>query len=331
MEDAKLTRLITAMELLSRSHGAGILELQEKLGCGRKTVYRVLNRIENLGVPIEEGYDYHGRTNSKRRYIKADFTDRLSRILIRLNAQERFLLRYLLEKDTLLVDAGLGNVVKELRAKLDKLIVCDTRNSPPVVYTSVKHRKNYADKEQIIASAIDAIDRKVVCNVTYFSPYAETRKTYDIQPYTLLDYNGGLYLICGIPAHDDDIRILAVERIEELKVSSGSFSIPSEYDPEEYLQPAFGLVLDEPLNISIRFNDEAARLVRNRSWGQGQRIEELSNGIVLSFSASGREELKAWIKSFGHRAELLQPADLREEIIEELRRSLEGYQREKDK
>ena len=59
-----------------------------------------------------------------------------------------------------------------------------------------------------------------------------------------------------------------------------------------------------------------------------QIVRQLDNGeIILSFQASGSYEIKSWILSHGADAEVLEPASLREEIIEELKKNLTFYKK----
>jgi predicted DNA-binding transcriptional regulator YafY len=46
---------------------------------------------------------------------------------------------------------------------------------------------------------------------------------------------------------------------------------------------------------------------------------------LLSMTASGKEEIKAWVMSFGSKAEVLSPTPIREEIKLDLSRTLVHY------
>ena len=58
----------------------------------------------------------------------------------------------------------------------------------------------------------------------------------------------------------------------------------------------------------------------------GQKIKELKDGrILFSLSASGKEEIKAWIWSFGPKVRVLSSKSLRGEIKIGLSRALSDY------
>jgi predicted DNA-binding transcriptional regulator YafY len=79
----------------------------------------------------------------------------------------------------------------------------------------------------------------------------------------------------------------------------------------------FNLTLDDPVSVSIRFSPEGARRVRDRQWSATQTIEEHPGGtVVLSMETSGRDDVVAWVLSFGPDAEVLEPAELRKMVNE---------------
>ena len=80
--------------------------------------------------------------------------------------------------------------------------------------------------------------------------------------------------------------------------------------------------------IRIRFSASQAPYIKQRIWHPSQEIEELDDdAIILSFQAGGMYEIKSWIMSHGANAEVLAPASLREEIIEEIEKNLSTYKK----
>jgi predicted DNA-binding transcriptional regulator YafY len=66
--------------------------------------------------------------------------------------------------------------------------------------------------------------------------------------------------------------------------------------------------------------------IQRRTWHPSQKIKELKDGrILLTMTASGKEEIKEWILSFGSRGKVLSPKFLREEIKEDISETLAFY------
>ena len=180
---------------------------------------------------------------------------------------------------------------------------------------------------QIFETAHRAIKERKVCNITYRDIKTGQAKTYPITPFRFSYYHNGYYLLCRNPKYDN-LLTLAAERIQALEITSQTFEPPNDLDIENRIQQAFGITLEDPMDVKIRFSAWQARYIKQRIWHPSQEIEELDNGeIILSFQASGFYDIKSWILSHGIDAEVLEPASLREAIIEELKKNLTFYKK----
>lgn len=191
------------------------------------------------------------------------------------------------------------------------------------------HRGQKAQKipPPIFKTAHRAIKERRICNITYRAITTEQTKTYPVTPFRFLYYHNGYYLICRNPKYDD-LLTLAAERIQNLEITSQTFDPPDDLDIENRIQQAYGITLEDPMDVKIRFSAWQARYIKQRTWHPSQEIEELDNGgIILSFQAGGFYDIKSWILSHGADAEVLEPADLREEIIKELKKNLNFYKK----
>ncbi|MHC1697539.1 MAG: helix-turn-helix transcriptional regulator [Geobacteraceae bacterium] len=191
--------------------------------------------------------------------------------------------------------------------------------------SSTKFTKDYKGKEDLIDRLSQAILQRKNCRVNYFSFDDGRQNEFNIDPLHFLEWDGGLYLFVNT-TNFGHIRLLAVERIAGLEVTDKVFSYPSGFDPYKLMESSFGLFFDDPVEARIWFSSDQARYIKERKWGSEQRITEKSDGsIILELKTSGRWEIKKWVLSFGSRAELLEPENLRKEIFDELRKSLAFY------
>ena len=108
-----------------------------------------------------------------------------------------------------------------------------------------------------------------------------------------------------------------MERISRIQPQKEKFTYPKDFEPDEKLKHAFGMFYDDPLDVEIWFSAGQARYVQERIWAVDQQISEQKDGsIIQTMKTSGRYEIKKWVLGYGADAELLQPADLRDEIRE---------------
>ena len=69
-----------------------------------------------------------------------------------------------------------------------------------------------------------------------------------------------------------------------------------------------------------------SRYIKERRWAKEQTISDQTDGSgILEIKTSGWIDVKKWILSFGAAAEVLEPEELRREIIEEIQKHLLLY------
>ena len=123
------------------------------------------------------------------------------------------------------------------------------------------------------------------------------------------------------------MRHFALEGIKKAEKLTERFEIPEDFSISEFLKVPFGLFHGEPITVKVMFDKEVSDYIKRRTWHPSQKIKKLKDGrILLSMTASGKEEIKAWILSFGEKAKVLSPELLRDEIRVTLSRALVSYQ-----
>jgi proteasome accessory factor B len=140
-------------------------------------------------------------------------------------------------------------------------------------------------------------------------------KTHDFEPYTLLMYRGGLYLL-GRSHRGKKIVTLAVERIRGAERLPERFAYPKQYSPQQHTEGIFGIIegLETRVDLLI-MNAQTEAYLRARLIHPTQRFHRRSDGTtMLSLKVRGTEELKNWILGFGAYVQVLQPPKLRAEL-----------------
>jgi predicted DNA-binding transcriptional regulator YafY len=153
----------------------------------------------------------------------------------------------------------------------------------------------------------------------YYTANRDSREMRDIDPYHLRFQDGAWYCI-GYCHKRQEMRMFALDRFFDLRLTERSFKRNEDFTVDEYLGNSFKLELGkEPQEVRIFFNSYAARWVRERNWHESQSLEKQPDGsIILRMSVSGLGEVKRWVLSFGGHAEVLAPAKLREEVKKEI-------------
>lgn len=183
-----------------------------------------------------------------------------------------------------------------------------------------KFSKDYSDKEDLINTLAEATIAQKVCKLKYDSFSRDEEVEFRAGPLGFFENRGGLYLF--VTALDyGNIRMLAVERVVEIKETDETFERPTKFDPAELLDGAFNITLDDPVNAKIWISASQAKYVLQRKFFQKQAIETYNDGsIIMDIDTSGRLNLKQWILSLGAKARVLEPEELRQELADEVER-----------
>jgi proteasome accessory factor B len=122
----------------------------------------------------------------------------------------------------------------------------------------------------------------------------------------------------------------AVERFRSVEMTEDGYEYPKGFDPVRRLESTFTIFDEEtPTTFRIRFSAGQAKYIGERRWAKGQKIEKEADGsIIFTMTTMGRWDVIRWLLSYGAEAELLEPKDLRKEIIGVLQRSLGTYGKE---
>jgi len=330
MRGKNLIKLLKALEILSKPQGTTIEQMGTELEVDRRSVYRLIEVIEDLGFPIYDEkipFEKEKRWKLEESYLKKlpnmkvpDINLTLLEIisLYLLRSEASLLKGTELERHT---NSAFGKfsmfLPKDAFGKLDRI--------KALFVSASKFVKDYSGKEYLIGQLMDAIMKKETCYIAYHSFYDDKVKNFKIDPLHFFENDGGLYILVNTTTFGD-IRTLAVERIQSIKKTGEAFEYPEDFDPEALLESAFDIVFKDPLKVQIWFSPEQARYIKERKWSKSQEIAHQEDGsIILSMETSGRWDVKRWVLSYGSQARVLEPKDLRKEILTELRAAQDSY------
>ena len=330
MRGKNLIKLLKALEILSKPEGTTIEQMATQLEVDRRSVYRLIEVIEDLGFPIYDEkipFEREKRWKLEESYLKKlpnmkvpDINLTLPEIisLYLLRSEANLLKGTDLERHT---NSAFGKfsmfLPKDAFGKLDRI--------KALFVSASKFVKDYSGKEALIGQLMDAIMKKETCYIGYHSFYDDRIKNFKIDPLHFFENDGGLYILVNTTTFGD-IRTLAVERIQNIEKTGESFEYPEDFDPEALLESAFDIVYGDPVKVKIWFSEEQARYVKERTWSKSQEIVNQEDGsIILSLETSGWWDVKRWVLSYGSEAKVLAPEDLRKEILDELRAAQDCY------
>ncbi|HEX2949641.1 MAG TPA: WYL domain-containing protein, partial [Armatimonadota bacterium] len=115
-------------------------------------------------------------------------------------------------------------------------------------------------------------------------------------------------------------RDFAINRIRTLTLLPFTFTPPSQETIRHQLGQRFANISDEPVTVSIWFDKESARRIRERIWHPSQQIatNEADGSCVLTMTVTGLDTVTRWVLSFGRHAMPLSPQPFVNRIKQEV-------------
>ena len=332
MYQKNLVKFLKIIDLLSHPNGTTIQEIAEKLNVTHRSVYRILETLQEINFPL---YDELGTGHKKRWKMEESFLSRLPNVTlpdVSLSRMEVFLLFYFLSGEDVFKNTEIEPLINSLKAKLvafipeklkDRMSICKLDD---VFANSTRITKNYSGKEEIIEDIADAIVARETCVIRYHAFSSDQIKKFRIDPLKLFEYDGGLYVFVRITKFNS-IKVIAVERILELTMLGENFKYPHSFEAEELLRSSFGITIGEQITAKIWFSADQARYIKERMWAPDQHIEEQDDGsVVITVNTSGVFDVKKWVLSYGSSAKVLEPGFLADEIEDEIEKMKKNYQ-----
>ena len=158
-----------------------------------------------------------------------------------------------------------------------------------------------------------------------------------LEPLSLATYKSGLYLVAQVPGKKSP-GVFAVDRFENIETvrsddgTPEKFSYPTEkdYDPVGLFGESFGIFIDperKKTKIRLLIHDaKIAERMEERSFHETQQITKRADGrFEMTMTVTGATEVEPWVLSWGPLVTLLEPADMRNRIKEQLAQAVTRY------
>lgn len=297
--------------------------LAERMQCSKTTIERLVSEIE-IFDEVQLGKD------GRERWFQINRLSKNRKVQI---------MHEQIQQLALCKDFVSCILPEEIKAEIEKTVshaagfIADDKikelSLQPIARGAAKGVIDYTPFQGILITIMQAIPKKIICDVTYASPKSKSTKKFIIAPMRLLLYHNAIHAECWRFKREGDRQFLqpitlAVHRIECLNPTKKKHKIN---DLPDNINGNFGLIKSETLEIKVLFDKDVACYISERKWSSDQTITALSSGAIeLTCTVNSMEEALAWILSFGEKAEVIGPAHFRDAISAALASSLKKYQ-----
>ncbi len=276
-------------------------ELAQRFGVSERTIFRDLDNLEQMGIPIVR---HGGRYTLLETYrLKpVQFTaDEVLALTVALDFARR---RSNWDKAALSARDKLLGVLppshRELAAGLDATMVID-----PLPGHSAPAQP---EVERVLQRALQGAHP---VRLSYQKLAAAAPEERVVEPYGFAYRGTSLYLI-GFCRLRQAIRTFRVNRIQSAVVLTERFAVPVTFDLEAYLAEMWGIEDGPLMYVRVRFFPEVARLALETVWHPSQAVTREEDGsVLLEMETRGMNELARWLAGYGASVQVLDPPELR--------------------
>lgn len=177
----------------------------------------------------------------------------------------------------------------------------------------------------LFSALLDAAMARREVSFDYLKLTATEPESRTVQPYHVGQIEHGWYLLAYDPQRKG-MRTFALQRMTNLTVLKTKFTRDPKFSARDHLGGGFGVWNHDAeatgrKEVCIHFYDYAARVVAERKWHASQVIKPLKeDGSAIEFRAklTGLEEITRWVLSWGSKAKVLGPPELKKRVRAEL-------------
>jgi predicted DNA-binding transcriptional regulator YafY len=321
-EDTYGAKLIKLFNLLMFSHKPlSTNELTERLDCSKQTVARLIRDLEYY-YRSQISDDLRGREKVYR--LKPSDRPRH----IELSDREMDALWIMREVASKFLGDDHNRLSTEALGKAQVALAKEKKDPDelPHIAHILSGTIDYTPHQDIITTLIEAINKTLVCKITYKAVDSTTPKSYHIKPLKLFLYRETLYLHAKRaldPLKKDGPKnvfdpILAIHRFKSAEIESleRTFYVSDDYDFDDAFNRTFGIIRGEGFTVEAELTGWAAKYVSERKWAGEQNSSWDGAKYRITFEAASEPEVISWIMSFAPNAKLLSPKYLVDKIAE---------------
>ena len=191
--------------------------------------------------------------------------------------------------------------------------------------------KDYGGDEDVLDALIRGVLNRRPLEVCYRKVGAAEDVVRHLEPWTIVMYRDGLYVLARAEGSGVDARprLYAVDRIRSAELlRHRRFEVPPGFDPDAFFAGGLGLWQTEapPERVRLAFRPDAAEVARERRWPGFVSWAQMGDRHVLELQISVTPEVVAWATAWGPGLEVLTPRSLRRAVRDRHAAALAQYE-----
>ena len=161
-------------------------------------------------------------------------------------------------------------------------------------------------------TVVAAARTRHACEIVYVAAGTGTTTRRVIHPYAIVHAEGEWYAVshCTLAS---GIRLFRMDRMLSAEKADRRFEVPDEFDVSRYVRNGIAYEGQDDERIQVRYDRHIARWLEERHPGSHGGVQE-DGSLIVTHRVADRRWIIAHVLQYGAHAEILEPADLREEV-----------------
>ncbi len=304
--------------LKQRKTPLSMLDMQEMFdNCSESTVKRSLQDMKNLGAPI---YCTDGLGYSYDKQIAFELPS------VWFSSEELHALLTIQQLTQNISGGFLDESIKLIQEKAEILLGKQLASLADIHRIRVLGAGSRSKNLPMFTIASSGVLEQRRLYITYQGRQRGETTEREVSPQRLVYYKGNWYLDAW--CHQaDGLRSFAMEKIKEACLLQCPCKEITDAELDEKLSKSFGIFSGKPSAVAVlHFSEKAARWVQDEEWFPNQEARWLNKNIFeLRIPYHNPTELIMEICRYGADVEVIEPAELRQQILNVLEKSIAKY------
>lgn len=302
--------------------GQGISKKQEAIShqVSEKTIQRDLDQIreyiekENLNCHLD--YDRIGRVYKLTNTGKRIFTKEQILVIVKILIESRALLKSEMSD---IIDKLVATVTEDKQGFIHNLVLNEKH-----LYVDLNHKKSLL---QLIWSISVAVHKKKVIKIHYLRERGIEYSEKILKPLGVIFSEYYFYLIAYDSKHEKELPILyRIDRIQDFKELDRKFTVTytEQFQEGEFRKRIQFMHAGELMLMKFIFKGSSPQAVLDRL-PTAKLMKQEDEQYYFEAEVFGRG-IKMWLLSQGANVEVLEPIELREEMVDTIKAMHSNYQ-----
>lgn len=268
-----------ARRMAASADGISLEEIAQDFAVDRRTAERMRDAVRDLFPQVEEIRDGRGK-----RFVIRSGLDAFLDVPTAEELADLALAAKSAEQEGLTSRAGnlralASRVESRLKSDLRRRLAPDVEALAMVERIALRPGPRPANHDETLKALRQALLSMQRVSFGYEAADGEATKRRMIDPCGLLF--GSVYYLVGRQTGRPDAVLWRLDRISDLRLEAAAASLPKDFDLAAYADRAFGVFQENPEDIVLRAQPEAAERAMAYRFHQHQSLEPQADGSVL--------------------------------------------------